>query len=214
MKNKKTYYHLVLDKSGSMASCWHPTIVGFSNQMVKINQLAKQFPEQEFYVSLCVFDNEIRFVNQPENIQTNPNLNLENIRPGGATALFDAIGESIRQLEFTAGKEISNDEASVVMVILTDGHENASSNYSSSMILEKMEVLRKTDKWSFAFIGTDFDITQTANAFRAGKGNSLNMSKAAMGAVFDRVNNSLFHYAQSKKGGNFKQNFFDEDDLK
>ena len=134
MKNKKTYYHLVLDKSGSMESCWQPTTVGFSNQMVKINQLAKEFPEQEFLVSLCVFDNSINFVNRPENIRANPKLNLEHIRPGGATALFDAIGESIRQIEFSAGEEISNNEASVVMVILTDGHENASSQYNSSKI--------------------------------------------------------------------------------
>ena len=48
MKNKKTLYHFVLDKSGSMSNCVETTINGFNNQLDTIKQLQKEFPEQEF----------------------------------------------------------------------------------------------------------------------------------------------------------------------
>ena len=212
MKNKKTYYHLVLDKSGSMSSCWQQTIAGFTDQLVKINQLAKEFPEQEFFVSLCVFDTRVNFPQSPVLVSEAQNMQLEFLRPGGSTALFDAIGESIQKLEFMLGNSIQANEASVVMVILTDGHENASTRFSSRQITEKMEALRNTDKWSFAFIGADFDITQTADAFRAGAWNHMNLGKENMNAVFERVNTSLFHYANVKRRGGFKKNFFDDNE--
>jgi hypothetical protein len=36
MKNKKTYYLLILDKSGSMQSCVNETIGGFNEQLLII----------------------------------------------------------------------------------------------------------------------------------------------------------------------------------
>lgn len=44
MKNKKTRYHFVLDKSGSMNSCRESTIQGFNSQLETIKQLQKEFP--------------------------------------------------------------------------------------------------------------------------------------------------------------------------
>tara|TARA_B100000683_G_scaffold107984_1_gene106315 strand:+ start:212 stop:400 length:189 start_codon:yes stop_codon:yes gene_type:complete len=46
-KNKKTYYQLILDKSGSMSDCVQSTINGFNEQMQMIRSMKKKFPEQE-----------------------------------------------------------------------------------------------------------------------------------------------------------------------
>ena len=48
MKNKKTLYHFILDKSGSMANCRVATVNGFNAQLGTIKDLQKKFPEQEF----------------------------------------------------------------------------------------------------------------------------------------------------------------------
>ena len=39
MKNKKTLYHFVLDKSGSMENCRETTVNGFNSQLETINEL-------------------------------------------------------------------------------------------------------------------------------------------------------------------------------
>lgn len=43
MKNKKTLYHFVLDKSGSMNNCIESTVNGYNAQLETIQKLQKNF---------------------------------------------------------------------------------------------------------------------------------------------------------------------------
>ena len=61
VKNKKTYYQLILDKSGSMQDSVDTTVSGFNEQMQMIKTLKKKFPEQEFLVSLTTFNQDVSF---------------------------------------------------------------------------------------------------------------------------------------------------------
>ena len=82
-----------------MESCWNDTVTGLTDQLVSIRQMAKKFPEQEFLVSTCFFNNEVSF---PSGIMRSDQIqmpSMENLRPNGCTALFDAIGDSIRKIE-------------------------------------------------------------------------------------------------------------------
>ena len=47
MKKQKTLYHLVLDRSGSMSDCISQTIDGFNEQIINIQQLEENFPEEQ-----------------------------------------------------------------------------------------------------------------------------------------------------------------------
>ena len=72
LKNKKTYYQLILDKSSSMQDCVSTTVNGFNEQMQMIRSMKKKFPEQEFLVSLTTFNQDVYFdVDQadPDNIK-------------------------------------------------------------------------------------------------------------------------------------------------
>jgi hypothetical protein len=206
--NKKTYYHLVLDRSGSMSSCWNETLNGWSDQHVKIQQLARENPDQEIYVSVCLFDNKIEFPGGIVRAGKDSIPSLEQVAPRGSTALFDAIGSSIEKLEFCAGNEISAGQASVVMVVLTDGYENASSRFNGRMIREQMDRLQATELWNFVFIGADFDITATAGYFNAHSDNQMNVSKNDIGSAFNRVNKSMATYITDKKEGKINKTFF------
>ncbi len=62
MKNTKTLYHFVLDKSGSMSDCIEATITGFNSQLETIRELQSEFPEQEFVMSLTIFDSQVETV--------------------------------------------------------------------------------------------------------------------------------------------------------
>jgi hypothetical protein len=48
--NRKTFYHLILDRSGSMSDCWTQTMSGLQDQFRKVRDLQIQHPEQEFYI--------------------------------------------------------------------------------------------------------------------------------------------------------------------
>lgn len=207
--NKKTYYHFVLDRSGSMKSCWNDTLKGWSDQIVKINKTANENPDQEIYLSLCIFDDKLEFPGGIVKMQNGSSLpSIESISPRGSTALFDAIGESIKKLDFVVSNEINNNEASVIMVILTDGYENASKKFSSEEIKKEMDKLRETGLWNFVFIGADFDITATAGYFNADASNRRNVSKDNMNNAYRDVQNSFENYIALKKKGRINRNFF------
>jgi len=207
VKNKKTFYHLVLDHSGSMSDCWPQTMSGLQDQFKKVKDLQQAHPDQEFYISLCIFDNVIEFplpVTPANMVQVNF---LDGIQPRSNTALLDAIGDSIRHIELHAGNLLDRKEASVVMVVLTDGQENASRRYSGSMIRREMDRLQATDLWSFSFLGADFDITATAEAFNAGAHSAMNFSKANMSRAFVELENKMEEYVSEKRSGNIKKEF-------
>ena len=112
LKNKKTYYQLILDKSGSMHDCVASTVNGFNEQMQMVRLMKKKFPEQEFVVSLTTFNDDVQFdVDQedPDNIKVliSPYNSESWIKdndkiiydPNGMTALYDAIGMSVKKIQ-------------------------------------------------------------------------------------------------------------------
>ena len=50
MKTQKTIYHILVDKSGSMADCIDQTINGFNEQIAKIREMELEFPEQQMTI--------------------------------------------------------------------------------------------------------------------------------------------------------------------
>ncbi len=207
--NKKTYYHLILDRSGSMADCWPQTMSGLKDQFKKVQDLQIKHPGQEFYISLCIFDNIIEFPVPVSPAMGHYEHLFRHIEPRSNTALFDAIGDSIRHLEFHAGSLLEQKLASVVMVVLTDGQENASIRYSGDMIRREMDRLQATDLWSFSFLGADFDITETAAAFNAGEKSTMNVQNEKMSQAFHHLSMKMDHYIIEKEAGKVKKEFLD-----
>ena len=59
MKTRKTIYHLIVDKSGSMSDCIESTINGFNEQVNKIKSSALEFPEEEITMGLTLFNDYV-----------------------------------------------------------------------------------------------------------------------------------------------------------
>lgn len=113
--------------------------------------------------------------------------------PRGATALYDAVGRTID----TVGKRLSETPESdrperVFMAIITDGYENASSDYSSETIQEMVK--RQTDQynWNFVFMGADQDAILSAKSLGIGAGQALGFTSNDAG--ISRARNSLSAY--------------------
>jgi uncharacterized protein YegL len=209
MKNKTTLYHFIVDQSGSMAGLENQTMEGFNTQLRTIQQLKMEFPDQEYLCSLTYFNQHIQDrikFGQVENIQP---LSQENYIPNGTTALLDAIGKSIYSIKNKFGKDIAEDKMSIVLVIITDGHENSSRMYSYHDVAHLIKELDGSGKWTFSFLGADFDAIHTSHMLNIRRENVMNFSKGDYSEMMEDVSNSIRHYAMEKSTGNLKRDIFD-----
>lgn len=158
MKKDLTEILFLLDRSGSMVLMAEEAIAGF-NEFLR-EQLAE--PGQA-KMTLVLFDDlyevPCNAVPLPEIVA----LDARTYVPRGATALLDAMGRSIdelaRRIEQTPEAERPE---KVIVAILTDGQENASSTYRYMDIQAKVQHQTQTDKWSFLFLGANQDAIATA----------------------------------------------------
>jgi len=126
MKNKTTLYNFILDRSGSMSGMETVAVQGFNDHLKTIRNLQTEFPNQTFLCSLTTFDNQIETIVEASQISEIFPIEVGQYSPRGMTALLDAIGKNIHDITEKYKQLIDSDEMSVVFVIITDGHENAS----------------------------------------------------------------------------------------
>ncbi len=211
MKNKKTYYQLILDRSGSMQDCVRETISGFTEQIQMIRDLQKRFPEQEFRISLTTFNHDVEHPFEMANVQYVKELSKDSYIPSGSTALLDAIGDSVSRLRHSISEEISRDEATAVVVILTDGHENASREYTHAQISDTIKELEKSDSWTFSFLGATPDAVETAAKMNIKKENSAFYHKEDTITTLHKLAHSMADYAEVKSEGRKTKDFLKKD---
>lgn len=158
----RRHIHLVIDRSGSMVSKKTDTEGGLETLLDE--QAGIDVPTT---VTLVQFDTEIDTVYDTVDIQHLPEYRLT---PRGTTALLDAVGSSIKDL--TGGIKAMPEDlrpTQVVFVIMTDGHENASTEWTLEKVRKQIE--KRTAKgWKFLFLGADI------NAFAAAGGMGIDTS--------------------------------------
>lgn len=146
-----TYIGLVRDHSGSMRSLassaandYNLTIDGIKQSILEENQTST------VTVVECGVGHraEVRVVENDIPVTALKPLSSYHAN-GGATPLWDSVGEAITALEARA-IYAPHDAAYLVMVI-TDGAENSSRMWNASKIAEKIRRLQATDKWTFVF---------------------------------------------------------------
>ena len=210
---KKTYYHLVLDRSGSMSSCWEEAIQVIDKQLLDLRRIQIENPDSEIIFSLCAFNQELHFSDDLMNAETSK-IDWKTIFPYGMTALYDAIGVSIEFLKDKAGQSLEEKHSDVIMLILTDGLENSSAKYLGPEIKKMIEACEQTEKWNFLFLAAGLDVEQVTREFDRGRRNSLNFNKSMMASAVSRVSDELSNFVKSKNTGTKKKEFFkDGDDL-
>ena len=211
MKTQKTLYHIILDRSGSMSNCVPGTIDGFNEQITQIRRLEEQFPEQAFTIGLSLFNEVVHhhaFGKQPAEM---PLLTGETYRPGGSTALLDAIGTTVHQLESDHKASQLIMPTTVVVVVITDGYENASREFRLTDIREMISRLEATGQWTFSFLGATLDAVDIAEGMLFQRGNSMFFDKRTMDHdVWVKLGKSMSSYSSRKQHGGRTDILFDE----
>lgn len=211
MKQTKTIYHLILDRSGSMIDCLENTINGFNEQIHRIRRIKAEFPDDEMTVGLTIFNEEViikYLASDPHDVSLLDSLSY---KPGGSTALLDAIGFTVKRIESELERSNNIQDTSVIVVVITDGHENASKVFSMAEIKLMIARLEQTTKWTFAFVGATFDAVEVAKEMSIKSKNSYSFNKNEMDSVvWDKLNFSLVSYSQKKKNKQSDDNLFGE----
>jgi hypothetical protein len=209
MKNKTTLYHFIVDQSGSMAGLESQTIAGFNTQLKTIQELNLEFPDQEYLCSLTFFNHDVHDRIRFADVTSLEFLTIEKYVPDGTTALLDAVGKSIYGIKNKYGKDLEEDKMSVVLIIITDGHENASRMYTYHDVAQLIKELDETEKWTFSFLGADFDAIHTSHMLNIRQENVMNFSKSGYASFMGDVSDSIRTYAEEKSKGNQKRDIFD-----
>ena len=172
-----TLISVILDRSGSMGHLREATITGF-NEFVR--EQRKEADGGRALMSLTQFDDryEVNFVGEPlENV---PDLDTESYIPRGSTALNDAIGRTVHELE--AWTKAHDWKERVLVLIITDGQENASKEYSLPAIRALIE-RKENDGWNFVYLGANQDAYQEAEARNVRTDYSMNFDASDAGVV-------------------------------
>lgn len=174
----KTAIAVVVDYSSSMR--------GIANEAADtLNALIKDQKSLpgEATLRLTTFSDRVHFAYGSTDIQE---VAPVKIYPGGMTALNDAIGLTIDSLgtELRALPE-SERPANVLVVIVTDGHENVSREYNAARIKEMVTEQQDKYNWQFTFIGANQDAVLTARGYGISAGDALtfNTNAASLAGV-------------------------------
>lgn len=158
MKKGYTHISIVLDRSGSMASCKQPTIEGFNAFIQK-----QQETPGKATVTLVQFDDQYQVDYGFLPILNVPVLDSSNYQPRGGTALLDALGRSIKETgEQLAALDESDRPERVIFVVQTDGAENASRAFDYTKISDMIKHQQDVYKWDFVFLGANQDAIASA----------------------------------------------------
>lgn len=212
MENKRTYYHLILDRSGSMSSCIEQTVDGVNRQIRRIREVSERFPDQELITSLTLFNHRISKVwtrIEPDRLRE---ITYPDYRPEGTTALLDAVGITVGEMEKSVGPELEAGEASAVIVIITDGYENASIQFSHKQVAGMIKELESTGKWTFSYIGATLDAVEVAGALNIKKGNAMFYNLSESSFMFKKVNDSIDSYIEKKQSGKIETDFLENEE--
>lgn len=156
----KTDISVLLDRSGSMASIAADTVGGFNRFLAD-----QQAIPGEAVLTLAQFDTVgFDYIANAKPLKDVAPLTSETFVPRGGTPLHDAMGRLIvetgARLKAMAEHERPQN---VVFVVITDGEENSSHEYTGPKIAQMVTHQRDIYKWQFVYLGANQDAVVAAS---------------------------------------------------
>lgn len=176
----KNYSHLtiVLDRSGSMSNIAQEMESGLKTLLEDQKKLGGKCT-----LSFIKFDDEYQKELDFVDIHNVKELKLH---ARGLTALNDALGRAIVETGETLSKMKEEDRPGLItVVVVTDGMENASKEFSSDQIKKMISEQESKYNWHFNFLGANQDSFATAANFGIKEDNVSNYTNNNSGKVFD-----------------------------
>lgn len=191
MAQFKVHNLIIVDASGSMTSIYEQALAGINETLSTIREEAKKSDKIEQSVTVLSFASggePLQYAYRNTIAEQTSPLTPNDYTLRGMTALYDAIGTSVTDLERNKGKEDK-----VLVTIITDGYENDSIEWDGASVKKLIDRLCKKG-WVFTYIGANQDAALEAG--KIGVKNSLTFEASIEGTV----NMSLSRSSRAKDG--------------
>ena len=151
----------IIDKSGSMSGLESDTIGGFNSNIDKQLETG-----ENVLVTTVLFDTQFVTLHDRVNISKIEKMTRKDYCPGGGTALCDAVGNTVNRIKYAQQYLKEEDRPNKTMfVIITDGQENSSREFSSAKVKQLITEQKQKHDWEFLFLGANMDAVETANTY-------------------------------------------------
>ena len=201
---------LLLDRTGSMASI-QSDVVGGVNAFIEEQKKA----DGEANFTLIQFDsvdpNEVIY----DCVSIEKVEEFKNYIPRSTTPLLDAVGTTIAN----TGQRLSNIKeedrpSQVVIVVFTDGYENASKEYSREKIREMVKHQTSVYKWQFVFLGADIDAFAEGGSMGFSGQTTSGLNKNKVFKAMKNVGNKVGKYRSNNMASSLHYSNEDRESLK
>lgn len=205
MRSDLTDITLVVDRSGSIEQIRQDAEGGVNSF---IAQQAKE--PGEALLTLVQFDTEYDFIHKGVPISQVPKYELI---PRGRTALLDAVGRAINETGERLAKLDEQDRPGlVVFVVMTDGLENSSVEFSKTKIKEMIEHQQEKYNWHFTFLGANQDAFAEAGRMGMQAAGTANFAMNKVGAAYKAAGAKLARMRkQTREGETVRNEFTDQE---
>ena len=204
---QKIYNLIILDASGSMYSIRNEAIAGVVETIQTIRTAQEENADQEQMLSLVVFNGKhISTVYDRMPIAKVSDFNEKDYQPTDNTPLYDAMGDSITNLQ-----RYIDEEENALVTIITDGYENASREWNHQRVFQLVEDLKKKN-WLFTYIGANQDALAVAKGMGIDHSMNFNSNVEGTKAMFKKDRRSRKSLYDKLAGGmSFKIAMAEED---
>lgn len=181
MKKGLTELVFILDRSGSMGGLETDTIGGYNSMLTK-----QQAVEGECLMTTVLFDDRYELLHDRIDIRAVSPITTREYYVRGSTALLDAVGKTVRKIE-NAQRHTAEDFRAerVMVVIITDGYENASREYTLPHVKALIEQHKENDQWEFIFLGANIDAIEAAGRFGIQADHAQNYHSDSIGVALN-----------------------------
>jgi hypothetical protein len=210
----RTHITAVLDRSGSMQNLADDTIGGFNKFLAD----QKAAPGQAT-LTLVLFDNQYEVPYNAVELKDIPDLDSKVYYARGMTALYDALGRAIGDTGAAlAALPEDNRPGTVIILVMTDGHENSSREFGGEHGRQRLQAMVKTQtevyNWNFVFMGANIDAKAVGASIGVSSDRSLNYAASAAGTksayeVMSSGTRSLREHSRTR-GAKGSQKFVDD----
>lgn len=187
--------YILLDRSGSMSTLWNEAIGSINGYVDELKNSDK--------VHFAVFDSVSHDVIRDGKVKDWTDVTADEVSPRGGTPLYDSCGKIMAVAEEANAKK-------TVLVVMTDGYENASHEHTQASIKAKVKQFEEKG-WEVLFLGANFDSVEAVSG-SVGVMASKTMNIGA-GNMMDAMR-SLSSYTTAYASTGAAINFTNEDKMK
>jgi len=190
MRKNYTKIVFVVDRSGSMSKIKSDMEGGFKTFIAE----QKKAKLGKCDVSVYQFDDHYEAVFENKDIADVPEYNLI---PRNMTALYDAVGKTINTVGDQLAKLHEDDRPDrVMMVIITDGLENSSQEFTAQKVQELVKQQTNKYNWQFTYLGSNQDAWAVGGTLGIASDSTMTYANNSRGikGVWDSLNNATVSY--------------------